>query len=304
MKWIVKALAQKVMSALPRGERLNYWFQRRSGGLPVSDEGFVEKVRLAHERMRKLEKFGPNRPLSDIQCFEFGAGWDLIGPLAYWAFGIQHQIVIDVRPNLRPELVQDSIQKLVRLRDACERVTGRKLRTPLSEKLGADTMGELERVFGIQYLAPCDAAHTGLPSHSIDFISTNSTLEHIPESALPAIMRECKRLLKGDGIQCHFIDMKDHFSYFDPSITKYNFLTLSNIRWALLNSPLANQNRLRYADYHRIFSNEKIVVIEEEVEWAPEADLRDFRSLRLASRFAGTDSDKHLAAHILRVVLK
>jgi hypothetical protein len=303
MKWIVKALAQKVMSALPSGQKLNYWFQRRSGGLPVSDEGFIEKVRLAHDRIRKWEEFGSKRSLSEIQCFEFGAGWDLIGPLAYWAFGVNHQIVIDVRQNLRPELVRDSIEKLTRLRESCEEVTDRKLRTPPSGILGADVTSDLKNIFGIEYLAPIDAANTKLLAKSIDFISTNSTLEHIPASALPAIMRECKRLLKEDGIQCHFIDMKDHFSYFDSSITKYNFLTLSDLSWALLNSPLANQNRLRYGDYHRIFSNEKLVVVEEEVEWAPDADLRDFRSLRLAPRFAGTDSDEHLAAHILRVVL-
>lgn len=301
MKWIIKALAQKVFSALPNGEQINYKFQRATGGLPVSDDEFVEKVRLAHERLKRYETFGPKRPIGEIACFEFGAGWDLIGPLSYYAFGVRHQTVIDIRPNLHLELVNDSIAKFAKNMAACQAVTGRTLgMLPPGPCVSAD---DLARRFGIIYKAPCDAAETGLASLSIDFISTNSTLEHIPGQDLPAIMRESKRILKDDGVMCHFTDMKDHFSYFDHSITKYNFLTLSDGMWSLLNSPIANQNRLRYKDYQKIFADAELRVLSEEIEQATPQDISDIARLPLNARFAGTDTTEHLAAHIIRDVL-
>jgi SAM-dependent methyltransferase len=302
MKWIAKALVQKSLSAFPHGERLNYWLQKKTGGLPVSPGEFIEKVRLAHTRVKRWEQFGSQKPLKEILCFEFGAGWDLIGPLAYWSFGIDHQIVIDIRPNLRPELLQDSVRKFLLWREQCEVVTGRTLRPMPSSLL--EHPEKVLTAFGIHYLAPLDAATTKLPDSSIDFISTNSTLEHIPAESLARILGESKRILRDDGIACHLIDMKDHFSYFDQSITKYNFLTYPDSIWGLVNSSIAYQNRLRYSDYHRLFKDAGLQLIDEEIEWAPEEDLRAFRHLKLTRRFAGTDSDEHLAAHILRVVLK
>lgn len=301
MKWIAKALLQKVLSALPNGERYNYFLQRKTGGLPVSDTEFVEKVRLASERIKRWEAFG-NKPLAGIQCFEFGAGWDLIGPLSYWSFGVNRQIVIDIRPNLRLELVRDTIQKFRRLKAECEAISGRPVR-PMAN-ITINDAADLRTHFGIEYKAPLDAANTGFAANSIDFISTNSTLEHVSAWSLPAIMRESRRILADDGVQCHFIDMKDHFSYFDRSISKYNFLTLPERRWNILNSALAYQNRLRYMDYHRIFRDAGLHVASEEIDHATPEDLAIFRTLRLANDLKSSDSEEHLAAHILRVVLK
>jgi hypothetical protein len=300
MKWIAKALLQKVLSALPTGEQYNYWFQRKTGGLPVSDDEFIEKVRLAGERIERWEKFG-KKPLAEIQCFEFGGGWDLIGPLSFWSMGVEHQTVIDIRPNVHLELVNDSIQKFLRLRAKSEAVSKRAMRS--IPDVTIQSVADLESDFGIRYLAPLDAAETGLPANSIDFIATNSTLEHIDATTLPRIMRESRRILAEDGIEYHAIDMKDHFSYFDSSISKYNFLTLSDAAWSVLNSALSYQNRLRYADYQRIFREAGLHVIDEAIEPATSEDLETFRNLNLASGYANSDTEEHLAAHIIRVVL-
>ncbi len=301
MKWIAKALVQKVLSGLPQGDKLNYLLQRKTGGLPVSQSEFVEKVGYAHDRLRKWEKFGNSKPLNEIHCFEFGAGWDLIGPLAYWSFGVEHQTVIDIRRNLRPELLSDTVQKFREYREQCEAATGRQLRT-IPRELPVDPE-RLLQAFGIDYRAPLDASETGLPSNSIDFISTNSTLEHIPAESLARILPETRRLLFPDGIACHFVDLKDHFSYFDSSITKYEFLTHSDAFWSVVNSSISYQNRLRYADYHRLFRDAKLRLIDEEVRWGTEEDMRAFRSLRLTSRFAKSDTDEHLAVQVIGVVL-
>src|SRR5438132_1489863 len=112
---------------------------------------------------------------------------------------------------------------------------------------------ELESRFGISYLAPCDARDSKLPAESFSFISNTSTLEHIPESDLLKVLVECVRLLKPKGIMSSIIDMKDHYSYHDSSISCYNFLKFSDTAWKLIDSPLHFQNRLRYPDYKKLF---------------------------------------------------
>ena len=42
------------------------------------------------------------------------------------------------------------------------------------------SLEELEARFGIRYLAPRDARATALPAGSVDFVSSTSTLEHVP----------------------------------------------------------------------------------------------------------------------------
>ncbi len=302
MKWIFKAALQKALSGLPNGANLNYVFQRRMGSLPVSDSEFLEKVRLASDRISWLERCGNSLPLSSLQCFEFGAGWDLIGPLAYYAIGIDRQIVVDIRRNVHHELLNDALRKFERLRSTIGEHIGRTLRPVDGHPIA--NIEELEARFGIRYLAPCDAAKTGLPSESIDFISTNSTLEHIPAHSLPSILREAHRLLKNDGLMFHNIDMKDHFSYFDGSITKYNFLTIPNWRWNLVNSSLSYQNRLRLRDYRQLFENAVFRSVGESTINATANDLEDFARLTIDPKFISTDTTSNLATHILSIALK
>src|SRR5688500_5143473 len=178
MKWILKALLQRGLSALPDPTRWNYFFQRKvSKNLPVSDEEFFTRFGLAKERLELYKQFG-GKPVDQIRCFEFGAGWDLGGPVAYYAMGVDHQLVIDIRPGLRLELLNDQLEKLLRHADALERQFKITIRRPLITKVAS--LVEFKNNFGIDYQAPADARASGLTEGSIDFISTNSTLEHIP----------------------------------------------------------------------------------------------------------------------------
>lgn len=74
-------------------------------------------------------------------------------------------------------------------------------------------------------------------------------MEHIPEKDLENILIESKRLLKKEGLVSFRIDYQDHYSYFDKSISAYNFLKYSERTWRLFNPSSHYQNRLRHRDY-------------------------------------------------------
>ncbi|MBC8043830.1 MAG: class I SAM-dependent methyltransferase [Rhizobacter sp.] len=298
-KWIIKAALQKVMSALPASEQINYWFQRRiTKNLPLNKDGFMQK---AADAVRHFKIYSSHHTvLPETTFYEFGAGWDLAIPLVYYALGVRRQLLVDVRPNLQWELVQDTVGKISRYHADLSRLAGVEIRAvpPLR-----NTVSDLLEKTGIDYRSPCDAAQSGLASNSIDFISSTVTMEHIPEPVLEKILHESFRILKPQGVMSSTIDLQDHFSYFDSGISYYHFLQFSDAAWHWINSDLASQNRLRYPDYMRLVGGTPFEVSEKTCTAPHAQDLALLKSLPLAEKFRRYGLDD-LGVRGLNLVLK
>ena len=300
MRWLAKAALQRGLGLLPQGERLNYVFQRHVlRSLPASESVFRRKFARALQHLRAYEEHGPGTPPAEACFYEFGAGWDLAIPLSYAALAVGRQVLVDIRPSVRVQLVNDSLAAFERLWDELEAEAGRELR-PLGGPIGSPQ--ELEERFGITYLAPRDARGTGLPAESVDFVSSTDTCEHIPEADLAEIFRESRRLLRPGGAFSCRIDLQDHYSYFDPSLSRYHFLRFSDRAWRLVNSPLHFQNRLREPDYRRVVEEAGLEV----VSWRPSGPsaegLAELEALELAPRFRNGYTPEELGVTVLSFV--
>ena len=283
VRWIAKAALQGGISMLPNADAANYRFQRRiTRTLPRSKEGFLQHAYEAAEHIEALERLS-GTAAEKARLYEFGAGWDLIGPLTNCALGVSAQTLVDIRHNVRLELVNDTLRQLHRDRELIGERLDRELRALDTEPLAS--LGELQERFGIRYLAPSDARSTGLDPGSFDLISSTFTMEHIQGADLAAILAESRRLLAPGGLMSSAIDMKDHYSYFDASISPYNFLRFSERVWWALNPPIHFQNRLRRSDYLRLFEGAGHAVVEERTVWGSEDDLLLVASLPPAARF-------------------
>jgi SAM-dependent methyltransferase len=289
MRWVAKAALQRGLGALPQGEQLNYVFQRRVlRSLPAGDGALRQKFSRAVQHLGAYEEHGPDVPREQATFYEFGAGWDLAIPVAYALLGVGRQVLVDIRPSARLELVNDSLTAFERLRPELEELAGHELRPG-----GAITrLEELEERFGIRYLAPCDARDTGLPEGSIDFVSSTDTCEHIPGADLAEIFRECSRLLRPGGAFSCRIDLQDHYAYFDRSLSRYHFLRYSDRTWRLANSPLHHQNRLRSPDYLQLVRNAGFELVVEKPSGPSDEGRAELRALPLAERFRGYSEDE------------
>jgi SAM-dependent methyltransferase len=282
---MAKAAVQRGLGFLPQGERLNYLFQRHvAHSLPAGESVFRRKFARAEQHLRAYQEHGPGKPPADAVFWEFGVGWDLAIPLSFAALGVGRQVLVDIRPSARVELVNDSIAHL--------------------DLEPVQSLAELEGRFGIEYLAPRDARATGLPGQSVDFVSSTDVCEHVPEDDLAAIFRECHRLLRpGGGFSCR-IDLQDHYAYFDSSLSKYNFLRYSDGAWRLVNSPLHFQNRLRAPDYLRLVRDAGFEVIVERPSGPSEDGLEELRRLPLAPRFRNGYTPEELGVTVLSFVAR
>jgi SAM-dependent methyltransferase len=284
MRWLAKAALQKAMSALPRAEGVNYLFQRHvAKSLPAPEEALTQKFARAALHVEAYAEHGPPRPLGEAVFYEFGAGWDLAVQLSYWCLGVERQVLVDLRPNLRFELVNVTIERLHSLATELGREAGRETRAPDAAPIGS--AHDLEQRFGILYLAPRDARDSGLEPSSVDFVSSTNTLEHIPARDIVPLLAECQRLLRPDGAFSSRIDLRDHFAYFDRGLSRYNFLRYSDKAWEVLNSSVLYQNRLRRSDYLRAFEKAGLTIVREDAARPNEAELEGLRRQKVAERF-------------------
>lgn len=275
MNWKLKGLAQSALSRVPYSGTINYWGQkyitRAHNPAPV----VADRLDRSRWFLRRYGEHGGDPQVA--QFFEFGAGWDLAGPLSMYSLGVNRQHVVDITPCARLELVNGVIAELNRRAAELERAPGAPLKS----------LDQLEARFGIRYRAPADARSTSLPEASVDCVVSTYTMEHIPEPDLRAILAECLRILKPGGLVLSLIDYQDHYSYRDPAISVYNFLRYSEWQWHWFNSSLHFQNRLRHSQYQRLFTGAGFEILAEELKRPADKDLARFRKLRLARTFHG-----------------
>jgi hypothetical protein len=274
--WKRKAAAFRLLDALPGADALHYAIQRHVTRSFPRDLAEHDGWQIEHARA--FQRFYQGN-IGRARLFEFGAGWDLHSSLVQWCFGVSDQVVVDIKPLARLELVNHAIDHLSRHPPAGA------ARSPVVALVGP-IEDALRREYGIHYVAPADARQTGLADSSVDLFCTTSVLEHVPPGALREILRECHRIASADAVMSHVIDYTDHYAHADASIGEYNFLRFTDAEWARFNPGIHYQNRLRHHEYGEIFREAGFVPLAEHtIAAAGSGD--PLRGIAVAGRFRG-----------------
>jgi SAM-dependent methyltransferase len=301
MRWVAKAALQRGLSSLPGGDRLNYALQRTvTRQFPRSDESFLLHAGETRNHFEAYLTHHPAPAPATARFYEFGAGWELITPFLFYMLGVNDQTLVDIQSGLRLRETNHTIAQCVELKAELERRWGRELRAIDGGEV--ESIAALEDRFGIRYLAPHDARDTEFAPGSFDFASNTFTMEHIPADDLAAILRETRRILREDGVLSSAVDMQDHYSYFDSSISAFNFLKFRPRAWALVNSSLHFQNRLRARDYRELHEAAGFRIVAAEQDGPREADVATVRGLDLAPEFRGAYTDEDLAVRAITLI--
>lgn len=257
--WRAKALAFNILDKVPFGEELYYFAQRNiTRTLPRK---LAPTAKTGEVQLRHVRAIGRHRgDLDRVTLLEFGAGWDLYANLLYYCMGVEHQIAIDIRRWARAEAINAVIAHL-----QSDPPPGH-VRLPSIPVRHDHLEEDLQRIYGIRYLAPFDARDTGFEAGSVDLIVTTSVLEHIPADVCRSIMNECRRVIRPDGLVSHAVDYSDHYAHTDPGITCYNYLRFDDRAWQAYNPGIHYQNRLRTADFRAMFGDTGFDVAEA-IEW-------------------------------------
>jgi hypothetical protein len=293
MHWKIKSFLQNAVSTLSPSASYSayYWMQKHFGGLGSMDpsSGFFAAI----EGWKRICSLGCE-PVDKV-FLEVGTGRAPIVPLAYYLMGARKTITIDLHPYLKGELIQGALKTVandpVRIRsqfgallklDRLDRLTHFQSSEPFTVE------GFLD-LCAIEYVAPADAAKVPLPPDSVDFHTSNTTLEHIPRQVLIDILREGARVTNRTGLFVHRVDYSDHFSHSDKSISPINFLQYSEQKWKrYASNSYMYMNRLRHDDMLEVFTQAGHRVIRDE----PDVDRTVLDAVRngqvtLAEQFRG-----------------
>lgn len=286
MHFKYKSYLQSAFSAVPNGDKLNYFFQRYiTKSLPRSEKKFNEKLFVTNRHIENFKEFNQLDPITkDRQYYEFGAGWDLIIPLAISHLGFEVTCV-DIRRLIIPEMIKDTLCKLEKKNQTRLKKDYSKLKFT-SEK---SILKLLKDDFNLNYFAPLDARKTNFKADSFDFITSSNTFEHIPKEDIYLILLECYRILKKGGVFSMRIDYQDHWSYFDKSISAYNYIQFSSKEWAKYNPSLHYQNRLRHSDYLDLIARTDFTIVKDQPRHPDAADLKLLTMLNKAKEFSHYD---------------
>lgn len=299
MNWKLKALIQNMIAHLPRtaSYATYYWLQRHFSELKRTDP--IDHLMVAVEICRIIEKLGKS-PVGKT-FLEVGTGRTILLPLGFWLAGAERIITVDLNPYLKEELVKFDIDYIGKNHVVIEQLfDGR-----LDNKRFADLVTFVSRAWrlkdvlaflNVEYVAPADASRLLIPSKSIDFHASNTVFEHIPAKTILAILEEGNRVVKADGLFIHRIDLSDHFSHSDKSISKINFLQYSDNEWDRISgNRYSYMNRLRLDDLVDLFerANQKVLINKPDIDSSLYQILKA-KKFKVSSKFSGK-SDEILA---------
>jgi SAM-dependent methyltransferase len=193
--------------------------------------------------------------------FENGTGWVPALPIGFWLGGAEKTITVDANTYMQKHYVTEAVGIIVKNAGKIKEMYGNLLDEKRLNAL-ADyaeknriTIKELLELCRIEYMAPADAARTGLPDKSVDAHVSHFAFEHIPPDILKAILLEGGRIIKPNGVFINTVDYQDHFAVYTKTIHRLNFLQYSDTEWEKYNNnKYTYVNRMRHEDFLKLFA--------------------------------------------------
>ena len=129
-------------------------------------------------------------------------------------------VTVDKNPYLARLLLEANVRYIVEQRSTLQSTYERTLCSDRFDRIDdllrrGFSLRQFFELCQIDYLAPADAASTGIASGSVDYHTSRVVLEHIPPKALKHIVAEALRIVRPGGLLLHRIDYSDHFAYSD-----------------------------------------------------------------------------------------
>lgn len=238
---------------IPFLRRLLFW--------QLYSSNFKELNRQFKQIERVLKKYKIN--LQGKVVLEIGPGNSYINAYNFLVLGAKKVILVDKFPRL----TNSKKQKLFLQQELAFFKQTHKLKNLFFIKNGK---------INPRYINFIADDLNNLNLKNIDFIYTNSVLEHVKN--IKEIIKTMKRFLRKEGYMYHQIDMRDHYNFDNPFL----FYKYPDIIWNkfLTKEGISYTNRWRYDDFIKIFEKYNFKKV-----WEKKKRKKFLPSVKLAKRF-------------------
>jgi hypothetical protein len=261
-KWVLKAVIQKFISFFPFKHHVNYLFQKYvTKGIILTDQLFEDKLTHFKEHLEQIKE----SDLGQHRILEIGTGWYPVIPVGFYLAGYNDIATFDIA----------SLATSKQIKQTCEKYISFYKRGKLNQfapSLLPERFAKLEQIlqkddvsfndFSMRYYVGNDIS-IAQSEMLYTFICSNNTFEHIHKEVLESLLMSLNKMLEKDGVMSHNIDMSDHFSHMDKTITPYHFLKFSQIEWNKIDNSIQPQNRLRKSEYINLIEKAGFKVVKQ-----------------------------------------
>jgi hypothetical protein len=199
----------------------DFWNNRRAMWLA----GATRRLDLCAAQVAMNFHLAHSFSLEGKVCLEIGSGWVLSHALVFYLLGAKQVIATDIVPLANPAATRHSVRSAspATVRDVLapyaehSAVRGRLDELVNADQLNLDTLASL----GVHYIAPIDLTRERLDM-PVDFIYSNSVLEHVPLNDIPNLLCRLNQALTSGGIMIHCIHLEDHKDYHSRPFAFYS----------------------------------------------------------------------------------
>jgi hypothetical protein len=274
MNWLLKVATFNALSAVPGGTEAYRLLQERvTGGATASTERIHGKVDLGVRYLRLVEELSGGDRWRSMTHLDVGAGWIPAIPLLFYSAGMDHQVLLDVRPNIRGSVLKESVELFRRLVRANHNLQQVCRRLPPEVMVGEGVNSYLEKL-GVRYVAPYrfqDIETINGPK----LVTCTGVLPYVSEPILGCLLHVIARSLEG-GYFLGVTHFYDDYALFDRSLPKFNRWRYSEFVWnRLVNSRLMSINRLTASNYRRLFEFSGLNIARFDLETPTSQDLEE-----------------------------
>ena len=227
LPWWSKIVAKVILSRLP----VNHHFWQKIG---LFRHGHMDQSEYAVGVVNNhLRRSGIDKNLTDKLVLELGPGDTVASALIASVYGGE-TILVDSGHYAAKNL--DIYHALV------SHLTAQGFDVPDVAK--ATSIADVLKICNACYLTDGLTSLQTIKTESVDLIFSQAVLEHIHKNIFSETMRECRRIIKKNGIASHRIDLKDHLG------GGLNHLRFSQRLWEsslFINSGFYT-NRINYSD--------------------------------------------------------
>jgi len=301
VKYIATAAALKCFSAGPYMPRLYRRLgnlagnrRRETGQIPAY---YLERLKRFIRLQRKYELIH-----NGDRILELGTGWMHWEAITTRLLFDTSAVLFDVWDNRQLGGLKNYVTQLgSALKDKSFGLSAAESERAISLicQIGrVNSFEELYRLLDFEYVLESSGSLASLQNRSFQFVVSGGVLEHVSRDAVPLLLRETARILKPGGWALHSIDIEDHLSHYDGTVSKKLYLAHSELSWRLLfENKIQYINRLQRSEWLDVFKAASFALKDED-SWNV-----DISSLRLSPRYASMDR-RDLECGVLRVLLK
>ena len=197
--------------------------------------------------------------LEDMNCLEIGTGYVGTNAIIMWLLGAKLVVTIDINKILAPLALKSAV---VSVESALlfSKLKGN-VKSEEELKVRVDSLYAWAKTDSVDhseffiYLSPFDLLINKFPQ-KFNFLTSVSTLEHIPKSITDQFLKKMAEALENSGVGLHFVDLTDHLDHHGDPL---GFLSKDVDNYSDDSDADSRGNRIRASEWVKMFSESGMV---------------------------------------------